>query len=399
MDESVAPAELVTKFNQAFDELNDILVDRTNEVEALKICILSKNHLMLDGLHGTSKSKFAKEAFRRIEGAVVFSKQFMKGTQSDEIFGPMISEKYRKEAIWEHNTEGMLPQSHFAYLDEIYRASDLLLPSMMGILNEREFHNGTVVQRCPLITAIGTTNFISTEEELDAFRDRFLITSKVMPLSSGAARLRMIESFLSKNKQPPVTISLVELAQLHALVSRVKISSEMLEMYEELVGKYKRSLGKSIYISDRRFCETVRLMQAFHVIEKEGDNDALFEPESLVSASYGLCRLNDAQELDAFNQVFQGLVGNFLTEKKEVEEFTALLTTLMDISRESKLRNTKEDRLRLMYKKTKKIVEVFDNTPTESLPKSTKGIEICDEIQRIAKELTNDFVSKLGIQV
>jgi MoxR-like ATPase len=37
---------------------------------------------MLDGLHGTSKSKFAKEAFRRIEGAVVFRKQFMKGTQT-----------------------------------------------------------------------------------------------------------------------------------------------------------------------------------------------------------------------------------------------------------------------------------------------------------------------------
>jgi MoxR-like ATPase len=52
----------------------------------------------------------------------------------------------------------MLPKAHFAYLDEIYRASDLLLPSMMGILNEREFHNGGVVQHCPLITAIGTTN-------------------------------------------------------------------------------------------------------------------------------------------------------------------------------------------------------------------------------------------------
>jgi hypothetical protein len=42
MDESVAPSDLVSKFNQSFDELNEILVDRTNEVEALKICILPR---------------------------------------------------------------------------------------------------------------------------------------------------------------------------------------------------------------------------------------------------------------------------------------------------------------------------------------------------------------------
>jgi MoxR-like ATPase len=399
MDESVAPSDLVSKFNQSFDELNEILVDRTNEVEALKICILSKNHLMLDGLHGTSKSKFAKEAFRRIEGAVVFRKQFMKGTQTDEIFGPMISERYRKDAVWEHNTTGMLPKAHFAYLDEIYRASDLLLPSMMGILNEREFHNGGVVQHCPLITAIGTTNFISTEEELDAFRDRFLITAKVMPLSTGASRLRMIESFLQKNKKTPTTVSLVELAQLHALVSRVKFTKESLEMYEQLVNKYKRSLGKSVYISDRRFCETIKLVQAFHTIEKEGDETALLEPESLVAASYGLCRLNEASETDAFNQVFQGLVGTYTIEKQEEEQFRPLLVTLNQIYAEGLERSTKEPRLRVLYKKTKTILDVVDNTPADALPKTTRGLEIFEEIRRVAGEAVNHFVTKLGTQV
>jgi MoxR-like ATPase len=399
MDENLAPEALVKKFNQTFDELGHILVDRGNEIEALKLCLLSRSHLMLDGLHGTSKSKFATEAFRRIDGATVFKKQFMKGTVADEIFGPMNAERYRRDAIWEYNTTGMLPEAHFAFLDEVYRASDLLLPSMMGILNEREFINGTVVMQCPLITAIGTTNFVSDEEDLDAFRDRFLVCAKVMPLDKGASRLKMINSFLAKTKSSPSVISLDELVQLQKLASMIKFEEDELSMYEELVSRYRRTLGPKHYISDRRYCETLRLLQSFHIIQDEGTERNIFEPEHFIAASYGLCRLNDTAETDAFQQAFQAVIGNFVQEKKDIDDMNTLLTALGDMRVSAMSAKINSSKLRDYFKQAKRVLESLEATPLSDQPSTVKGKELFQEASQAARDLVNDISNKAGVTV
>ena len=65
---TIAPA-VVNDFNEAMDEIDDVLVDRTEEVGALKMCLVTGSHLMLDGVHGTAKSLLAEEAFKRMTGA------------------------------------------------------------------------------------------------------------------------------------------------------------------------------------------------------------------------------------------------------------------------------------------------------------------------------------------
>lgn len=395
LDQGEAGIDLIKKFNSVFDELNIHLIDRGNEIEAFKLCLLSRHHLLLIGKHGTSKSKLANLAFGKIQGGRFFKKQFMKETQSDEVFGPMKSERYRVDAIWEHNTAHMLPTAHFAYLDEIFRASDMLLPSMMGILNERIFYNGGVVEECPLITAIGTTNFVTDTEDLEAFVDRWLIQGDVQPLGTGKSRIRMLTNFLSNTNKAGSFISLEELSRLQKMVRSIKLPSEMLELYEALISKYRQQSG-SRYISDRRLCDTLRLVQSYHVINELTHEDD-FIPEHLVAASYGVCNLNRSEHTDPFNQAFSDIVGNFESSLKEIGRLNSLKKTLNSARVDSK--GASVDRCVKLYKQVKIVLTTLENTSQQELPQSTKGMSIFNEIKIDASELLSELALKAQIVV
>jgi MoxR-like ATPase len=289
------PGDVVERFKSALKHVAASVVGRSDTLLAMQLALLSRSHILLDGVPGVAKSYLTQKVLETITGdedspCVVFKKQLMAGTMSDEIFGPMNSKDYREKAIWNHNTTGMLPSAHFAFLDEIYRASDSLLPSMMGILNEREFVNGSIVQKCPLLTAIGTTNFITDRPELEAFHDRWMIIHKVEPLTSAAARLKMMESYLKGGEPVEETITIDELLMLQDEVRKVELSSDLLSTFDSLLGDVRRnSGGDNAVISDRRQCYVLRLLQAGHLLGQSSDSyDLVAEEASLLHASQGL---------------------------------------------------------------------------------------------------------------
>jgi MoxR-like ATPase len=305
----------VDTFTEAFSPLKQELVDRLDEIEAIKLCILTKQHLLLEGLWGTAKSLLASKAFSRIGGdVVIFRHQFMKETQVDEVYGPMNSEKYRQEAVWEYNTKGKLPEAHFAFLDEVYRASDSLLPSMMSILNERIFHNGGEVISCPLITAVGTSNQVTESADLEAFHDRWLIRLKVKPLASSASRLTMLSLFLDGlvAGDKKTLVSLEELEILQRAVLEVRLPVEILSLFEEVASTYCRNT--QAYISDRRLCLALRLIQAGVLLY---DNPAKPDPSVIGCARFALVQKPVESYYDAFDNALTKVVGDYRTSLTE----------------------------------------------------------------------------------
>lgn len=320
----------LSRFNAAFEQLNDILVERSSEITALKFCVMTKEHLMLEGDPGVAKSKLSKEAALRITGSKFYRKQFMENTQVDEVFGCMDSKRYREKAEWHYNVTGMLPDCHIANLDEIYRASAALLPSMMGILNEREFHNGTDLIKCPLITAIGTTNFTTVDEKLDAFHDRWLIKAKVQPLSSKTSRITVIERFLNElsglHRDEVKTVSLQDIQLIHAHLNTVQVSHEVVALYEELLRKYA-AIEKGVRISDRRYCQVMKLVIAAYLMD-ENRSDVLDE-KYLSAVQYGVCVLNDQGHIDSFSRVFDEVIGQRM---KDIEMSRKLIKLEQKVS-------------------------------------------------------------------
>lgn len=302
-----------------FEAVGSTFVDKDTELTALRLALVSGHHVILEGPHGTAKSDLCESVFKRITGGRLFSQQFMKGTATDEIFGPVDSKLYREKAIYQYATKGMLPEAHFAYLDEVYRASDMALPSMMRILNERKFINGRKHMKCPLITAVGTCNFRSDHEELEAFHDRWLISVDVSPLESTPSRVKMFNRFLSKESETITGESKFSLNQLRALNKRVEtitFDEELLEAYDQVIEMYVKAAGNP-YISDRRRCWGIRLIQAQAVLD---DVTAVSAP-MIENAQYALIKVGDDAQTQFFGNAFQKVIGTLLQEQQEAENW------------------------------------------------------------------------------
>ena len=52
-------------------------------------------------------------------------------------------------------TEGYLPSAAVAFVDEIFKANSAILNTLLTILNERLFDNGTERSRVPLLCLVG----------------------------------------------------------------------------------------------------------------------------------------------------------------------------------------------------------------------------------------------------
>ena len=385
-------------FSQTLDSVGLHIVGRIDELEAVKLCLLSQAHLMLEGKHGIAKSMFADSIFDCFSDEFqVFSKQFMKGTQTDEIFGPMNADKYRKEAIWEHNINKMLPTAHFAYLDEVYRASDMVLPSMMGILNERRFINGGVVMKCPLMMAIGTTNFTTESEELEAFHDRWLVKVKVKPLDNSTERRTMLGQFLSRPDFDVETkITMSQLRGLQEATREVEVPPDIIEVYEELVAAF-RSANRNVFVSDRRLCHALRLVQAKAVLS--GQSEKITDPSILHVAKYGVFSAKDDVAEQSWLSVFQKVVGDGMLVKKEksvLESVGVHLNSIVDAFDAS----MPIDKLKNLHNKAQRVYTALNNQTDEETPKSREGIaikrQLLQDCESIRSTIEDEIASRRG---
>src|SRR4051812_4127930 len=132
------------------------LVDREPIAEAVVLCAVAGEHLLVVGPPGTGKS----EAVRRVAeelGGTYFEYLVGRFTEPNELFGPIDLRRLR-EGVVEVETAGMLPEAEVAFLDEVFLGSTAILNTLLGMLNERVFRRGSPVLACPLRVCVGAAN-------------------------------------------------------------------------------------------------------------------------------------------------------------------------------------------------------------------------------------------------
>lgn len=306
------------RLRAAMAELETVFVNRTEEIAGLTLAVATGQHILLEGKPGVAKSDLAREVFLRIEGARFYDKMFNKGTSHDDVFGPTLMERY-KQGVWEHNIEGALPTAHFANLEELGRASDVLLPSMMTVLNERIFHNGNNLVKCPLITAFATTNFLSDEEELAAFNDRWLVHMIVKPLENAQQKGEMILRSISERKAPKCKVTLLEIKAINDAARKIQPDDEVISLFVDLAQQYQKAANIE-FISDRRLVAAFKLARARAVIE--GREKVI--PDDLEVIRYGLSQVGKADET-VFTSCLQRVVGDVSALKEETKRAKGLV--------------------------------------------------------------------------
>lgn len=251
-------ATFALKLRALRDSLTEGLVERDVAVRLALLAALAGEHLLLLGPPGTAKSLIARRLHLAFHSAAYFERLLTRFTVPEEIFGPL-SIKGLEEDRYERLTKSYLPTASIAFLDEIFKANSAILNALLTLLNEREFDNGAVRDKTPLVAVIGASNELPEGEELDALYDRFLLRLHV-----GAVTKAAFPALLGLRGQ--ATPRIQDHLKLHAHeLSTIQEVAEAVEVPEDVVALLcdlrEWCTAEGVMVSDRRWRKVVKLLQ------------------------------------------------------------------------------------------------------------------------------------------
>lgn len=244
------------------NELKSSYLERDEVIDGILIALLTGNHMLLIGPPGTAKSQLISEVCKKIKGARYFQWLLTKFTAPEELFGA-VSLKGLENDEYRRVTAGKLPEAHIIFLDEVFKASSSILNTLLTVMNERIYYNGTEITEIPLISMFGASNELPSEEdELEALYDRFLLRYVVDYIKEDFRFLKLLQEEISQNSE--AIISQDELDACKSEISDVEVPTNILK----IIGKIRSDLKtKGLSPSDRRYKQSITLLRAKAYLE------------------------------------------------------------------------------------------------------------------------------------
>ncbi len=184
----------------------------------------------------------------------------------EEVFGPVSISALKKDN-YIRKTDGFLPKSDFAFLDEIWKSSPAILNTLLTIINEKIFRNGQEIEAVPLKVLVSASNEIPPENQgLEALYDRFLVRMYVPPMSEKNSFESLLQSSPTKDQIDLPDGTLIthdEWERWQLEIEEIKLSSETLNIIHDIrliFSEKGDDLG--IYVSDRRWQRASMLLKS-----------------------------------------------------------------------------------------------------------------------------------------
>ncbi len=249
---------LKPRLNKLIHALQDGFIERETAVRLALLALLSGEHILLIGAPGTAKSELARRLHHAINEGDYFERLLTRFSVPEEIFGPL-SIKSLEADRYHRLTKNYLPSASIAFIDEIFKANSAILNSLLTLLNEREFDNGDVREKVPLLCVVGASNELPEDDELAALYDRFLCRYEVKAVSD--------EQFIALLKLPErennpldndAVLNLDDLKQIETQAQTIKLPDDVLALLHSLRSFLAQ---QNIPVSDRRWRKAVKLLQ------------------------------------------------------------------------------------------------------------------------------------------
>ncbi len=320
------------KMLAVMSEVNGELAERQELVENIAIALLTRSNLFILGKPGQAKSHSINLFRQRITGMRQFERQMSKQADEEQLFGridlsslipgsvPEAALKddpayqnlredldaqlcqltgagdadgayelvkrstdklnaYRAAFAALHPSEptvqtaGKIPEADIVFLDEIFKANDGILNSLLAALNERRYTNEGHTYDIPVISFFTASNEIPNfadpqEKSLEALYDRLQIKVITADIEDRGNRLSLLRKKQSGAcGSVSATITLDELLAMQQEVKTVEVPDSINELADDILCELRRS---GVTVSDRKYLNFAPLAQAKAWLEGHG---------------------------------------------------------------------------------------------------------------------------------
>ena len=317
---------IVEYLNWHMNNIGETVIGRSDIIRQAIYAILTGEHMLLLSRTGMAKSYLASSIFNIFEGARIFSSQASKDQTPDNYFGPYNIEEFRKGRI-RHNIKGSIIEANLVFLDEFFDASDVVLRSLLSVLNERKFINGSEQIDAVVHTAIATANYMRMNEVTEAVLDRFTYKA-IIPEDNNVYNQLLIDRTYTtrrgKPSEPERKIFFNQILFLSEIITnnnrdiKVNVPEFIYFMKNVFVTKYISEMRKNdhkFFISPRKQAKLGDFLRASAII----NNRFEVTMDDLRDMHIALCTLNsyvsvknlDKSEKDLYLDVFQRTMNHF----------------------------------------------------------------------------------------
>ncbi len=279
-----------TKHHDRISALKNALSEGLYEKdEALRLALLAAiagESIFFLGAPGCAKSMLARriaQAFKADgDGSLQYFETLLNQFSTPEdVFGNISLKALNGEGEsgkeeYRRLTENMLPEADVAFIDEIWKASPAILNTLLTIINERKFHNGSKVQDVPLKALLAASNELPAKNRgLEALYDRFILrlpigfiqnedsffdmvegSSSEFELSDEIKKLQISNKDLESWKTQIDTVQLSEEARAVISAIRKELTAQNAALSEE-----EKDAGESFEVGDRRWKKMARILK------------------------------------------------------------------------------------------------------------------------------------------
>ena len=299
------------------------LYERKETVALTFLSIIAGKPVFLYGHPGTAKSFIAKRVSYAFKDSKYFGYLMQRFSTPEDIFGPVSLEELKNDK-YIRKIKGYLPDSDFAFLDEIWKSTPAILNTLLTIINERIFKNGYDEIKVPLKGLISASNETPPPNQgLEALYDRFIMRLTVYPLKNRDNFEKLLENTQLNpyiEIEDKLKITTEEWNKITEDINKIKISKPAFDIIHTI----KLSIEKfnednkdiPIYISDRRWQNISYLMKTAAYLNDKNEVD-IYETLLLDNCLWSL-----EEHIDAVKNIVENAIRiSYNFENSDIENW------------------------------------------------------------------------------
>ena len=250
---------IAEKVNGIKESLNSNFLERKNAVDMIILSVISGKHSILIGGPGLAKTAVLKALACRVKGLRFFDFQMTPATKIEEL----VSNRPQ-------NRIG-IDNCDIALIDEFFKGPHSTLNSLLSVMNERIIY-APEPRRIPLISLFAASNERpdkSSDSNLLPLYDRFLFRMEILPVKDGKNFKRLLElkeeDVFKENKTAETFLDKKDIEILSEAAETADIGAEIFDCLHKIREELK---SKQVFVSDRRWRETVKILKTNAVLNK-----------------------------------------------------------------------------------------------------------------------------------